>query len=289
LPECISSALILHMSELQRTNYTQPTSPRGSQGRRQLAKVLRDSSGTVSPEQAATALGISSVKAAKQLARWVEQGWITRIRRGLYMPVPLESTGSDTAIDDAWVVAERVFAPCYIGGISAAEHWGMTEQVFRTIMVMTTRTPRDRSPTVRGVRFQLRSVKKESLFGLKPIWRGRVRVNVSDPSRTVIDLLVDPALGGGLRSALDILRAYLASKEFRNIQQLLSYADRLGNGAVFKRLGFLLERFAPQEADAIAFCRERLTQGNAMLDPALPSKRLASAWRLWIPRLDSLA
>jgi len=253
-----------------------------------LAKVLRDSSGTVSPAQAAATLDVSSIKAAKQLARWANQGWVTRIRRGLYMPVPLESTGSDAALEDAWIVAERMFAPCYIGGVSAAEHWGMTEQVFRTIMVMTTRKPKDRSPTVRGARFQLRSVKKESLFGLKAIWRGRVRVNVADPSRTVIDMMVDPALGGGLRSSVDILRAYLASKEFKNIKQLLSYADQLDSGAVFKRLGFLLERFAPSETDAIKFCRQRLTQGNAMLDPSLPSKRLVSAWRLWIPPLDSL-
>ena len=80
-----------------------------------------------------------------------------------------------------------------------------------------------------------------------------------------------------------MLRNYLDSPEFRDLKRVLKYAEQLGNGAVFKRLGFLLERYVPAELDAIAFCRARLSQGNAKLDPALPPKRLASAWRLWLP------
>ena len=56
-----------------------------------------------------------------------------------------------------------------------------------------------------------------------------------------------------------------------------------GNGAVFKRLGFLVSQISGSEALAES-CRQRLTQGNAKLDPALPSRRLVKAWRLWIPK-----
>jgi predicted transcriptional regulator of viral defense system len=63
----------------------------------------------------------------------------------------------------------------------------------------------------------------------------------------------------------------------------MGYADRLGNGAVFKRLGFVLERVAPAEKETIDACRGRLTKGNAKLDPSLPAKRLVTAWRLWVP------
>ena len=50
-------------------------------------------------------------------------------------------------------------------------------------------------------------------------------------------------------------------------------AERLGNGAVFKRLGFL----ADQHSDAAHIadvCRARLTAGNAKLDTTLRCSRL---------------
>lgn len=255
----------------------------GRQSRARLAELLRHTTGTVSPEQAAGVLELRPDKAAKLLSRWASQGWLARVRRGLYVPVPLESQTADVALEDAWLVAERLFAPCYIGGWSASEHWGLTEQIFRTVLVCTVRKPRDRAPVLRGTRFQLRSIREQALFGLKPVWRGQVRVNVSDPTRTVVDMLSDPAMGGGLRSTVDALRTHLESPEFGNLKLLLNYAEQLGNGAVFKRLGFLLERYAPAEKEAIAFCRARLSQGNAKLDPATPSERLASSWRLWVP------
>ena len=80
----------------------------------------------------------------------------------------------------------------------------------------------------------------------------------------------------------DVLRNYLGSKS-KDLPLLISYADRLGHGAVFKRLGFLLERFAPAEREALAACRSRLTTGNVKLDPTLPAERLATSWRLWVP------
>ena len=75
---------------------------------------------------------------------------------------------------------------------------------------------------------------------------------------------------------------YLKSDK-KDLNLLLNYAERLGNGAVYKRLGFLLEQKAPEEREAIRQCRERLTTGNAKLDLSLPPDRLITRWRLWVP------
>jgi len=63
---------------------------------------------------------------------------------------------------------------------------------------------------------------------------------------------------------------------------LVRYAEQFGNGAVFKRLGFLAETRL-RDTDFAASCRARLTQGYAQLDPALPAAHLHTAWRLWVP------
>ena len=271
--------------ELTRSTYTNsPLSGLGKQSRSQLAVLLRQSTGTISPAMAAKALSLPRIDAAKLLARWAVQGWLRRVRRGIYVPVPLESERADSAPEDAWIIAEAAFAPCYISGWSAAEHWGLTEQVFRVVQVSTSRRPRDRQPKLGGIDFRLRTVSQDSFFGLKTIWRGRARVKVSDPSRTIVDLMSDPSLGGGLRSCVDMLQTYLASKEHRNIEQLLAHAKTLGIGAVFKRLGFLLERYAPDEQKAIRKCAQSLTAGYTPLDPALAAHKFVTAWNLSIPK-----
>jgi len=250
--------------------------------RERLSKVLRQARGGISPADASRALNVKQAEAARFLSQWASRGWLTRVRRGLYVPVPLESSTADLPLEDTWVVAARLFAPCYIGGWSAATHWGLTEQLFRSTLVVTTRRPRARRVEARGTVYVLRTVGVEAMFGLKPIWRGKARVNVSDPTRTMLDLLDTPALGGGIRSVLDMLLSWLAS-EYRDPKLLIRYAEQLGNKAVFKRLGFLAATFTPQEKELIADCRKRLSAGIAKIDPKLPADRLATAWRLWIP------
>ncbi len=79
-----------------------------------------------------------------------------------------------------------------------------------------------------------------------------------------------------------MLGKYLGS-ENKNLELLIEYGDRIGNGAVFKRLGFLLEKIAPDEIKAIEGCQNRLTAGNAKLDPNLNNIKLITRWRLWVP------
>jgi predicted transcriptional regulator of viral defense system len=147
--------------------------------------------------------------------------------------------------------------------------------------VYTAESVRRSRQTIQGVTFVVRQVAEPKLFGTKTLWRGRVKLQVSDIHRTAIDMLDAPAMGGGIRHVADCLRAYL-SRPDASPDMLIAYADRLGNGAVFKRLGFLAERAGGPE-QLVAACAERLTQGNIKLDPALPSPRLVRRWRLWVP------
>ncbi len=250
--------------------------------RSQLSKLLRDSPPIVTPTHAAAALGLTPEVAARRLAAWSRSGWLARVRRGAYVPVPIESESADVALDDAWSVAAAIFAPCYVGGWSAAEHWGLTEQLFRSICVMTATRPRERQLVLRKARFELHTVALAQFIGMKTVWRGHTRVQVSDPARTLIDMLADPALGGGIRSVAEML-ASLFHDQPKETAKLAGYAARIGSGAVYKRLGFLLQRDHPGQVALIESCRAHLTAGYAKLDPGLPADRLVTAWRVWVP------
>jgi predicted transcriptional regulator of viral defense system len=250
-------------------------------GRTKLAAVINAAGAVVHVTDAAASLGVSRTEAAKTLARWAKQGWLQRVGTGAYVPVRLEMTGSGQVVEDAWVLVPTLFGPAYIGGRSAAEYWDLTEQIFRDIVVFTARPLRARVRKTGGAEFTLRHIPEERIFGTKAVWRGQTKVLISDIDRTMVDMLDDPSVGGGIQHVGDCLDRYLRNGE-TSTEQLIAYADRIGNGAVFKRLGFLAERH-PLGERLIAACRERLTKGLAKLDPALDGSRLIKKWNLRIP------
>ena len=245
-----------------------------------LSQVLQQAGDLVSVNDVSQTLRMERPRAAKLLARWHLQGLLRRLRRGVYAPVPLTALGQEQVLEDPWVVVPELFGPAYIAGWSAAEHWGLTEQLFRSICVVTTRQVRGKEQTIQGVPFVLKRARAAAMFGMKGVWRGQVKVDVSEPAKTIVDMLDDPALGGGIRHVRDCLDTFLS--EEGGAQKLITTAGQLGNGAVFKRLGFLLERRGGPEK-AIKECHERLTKGNAKLDPALTCRHLVTRWRLWCP------
>jgi predicted transcriptional regulator of viral defense system len=245
-----------------------------------LERLHREGGPAVDARTAAAILGVSHGEASRLLGYFSRHGWLSRVRRGLYVPVPLDTRRPGEWIEDPWIVAARLFDPCYIGGWSACEHWGLTEQLFRTILVVTARRVRDRDVELQGIPFQLTVRPDTKLFGTVGVWRGRTKVSVSDPSRTVIDIFDDPRLGGGIRTCADVLHEYLAG-EHRSDHLLIEYGDRLGNRTVFKRLGFVLERAGEPAPDLIAACLDRRSAGLGSLDPSVAETgRIVRRWGL---------
>jgi predicted transcriptional regulator of viral defense system len=249
--------------------------------RARLASVLRAAKEVVSVEIACKALNVQPLTAAKLLSRWKQQGWLRRIGHGLYVPVPLDLAASEQVLPDPWVLVPALFGPCYIGGWTAAHHWELTEQLFNETLVFTTRRVTKKRVVAQGALFVVHRVSPPRLFGLKVLWRGSVKVSISDPARTLIDMLASPDVGGGIEHTADSLAAYLRT-EGADRDLLIRYGEQFDNGAIFKRLGYLADTRLHDDKLAIA-CRSRLTQGYARLDPTLPAKKLVTAWRLWLP------
>jgi len=204
------------------------------------------------------------------------------VRRGLYAVLPLETEPhSLIAPNDPWVLAREVFSPCYIGGWSAAEHWGLTEQLFRSTLVVTAAHTRSKSLRLLNHEFRLFRVPRSRITGAALVWRGAERVAVSGRERTIVDCLRHPELCGGIRHLADIMREYGTSKEC-NFRNLAAVAKEAANGAAWKRLGHLAEIFWPDEKALLDETRKRLSAGNSRLDPAVRCRgRLVRRWRLW--------
>lgn len=251
------------------------------EGRQRLAALIGGAGDVIRVDDAVRLLDLDRPAAAKTLARWTSQGWLRRVRRGTYVPVTLDTLDSEHVLDDPWVLVPSLFSPGYVGGRTAAEYWDLTEQIFNDIVVFTANPVREKSQKRHGAIFTVKHVASEKLFGTKAVWRGRSRVPVSDLERTIVDMLDDPTIGGGIQHVADCLAEYLRRSD-RNDRAMIDYAEQLGNGAVFKRLGFLAEG-QDSAAWLVAECRKRLTKGAVKLDPSLESPRMATRWRLRLP------
>ncbi|NCX96996.1 MAG: hypothetical protein EBX41_11450, partial [Chitinophagia bacterium] len=158
----------------------------------QLGILVREAGEIFTVCSAAKSLNISNIEAAKTLARWATQGWLTRVRRGLYAVVPIEAANVGQAFEDAWMLVPDLFSPCYVGGWSAAEHWDFTEQLFRDICILTEKQVTHKKQVIHNIPFMLTHIPSTLNFGTKTIWKKDKKIQVSDPHKTILDMLNIP-------------------------------------------------------------------------------------------------
>lgn len=257
---------------------------RVSKRQQRLSALLRATTGSFRAEDAARVLGLDRAHAAKLLAGWHKQGVIRRVARGLYVPVQPSALGQTQVLDDPWVLVPELYAPGYVGGWSALEHWELTEQLFRSVCVLTAKRTKYGETQHQGVPFFVKHIPQSKLFGTKTLWRKNVKLLISDPHKTILDIVDDPYLGAGLQHTVDCLREYKKLTEERGgLGTLLEYAVAIGAGSLFKKLGFLAEMLDFDSA-FVQECSNHLTTGYAYLDRSARDQKLVTRWRLWVPK-----
>jgi predicted transcriptional regulator of viral defense system len=251
-----------------------------SGGRADLAAVLGRGKRFVTTSDVVTALGIDSQAATRKLSRWAAEGWLRRARRDLYIPVPVDAPNPAAWSEEALVVATAMWPESYFTGWTSANYWSLSNQLFRTTIVKTAGRVRSSSVEILDHEYLVSHVPNEALtWGIKSEWHDEVRLRMADPARTVIDVLDAPRLAGGIRHAAEILAAYL---DQHDSTVLVEYGDRLGNLAVFKRLGYIVETLGGHSQLVVA-SRDRVSSGMSLLDPDGPRVGKTTArWNLRI-------
>jgi len=158
----------------------------------------------------------------------------------------------------------------------------LTDQLFREVLVYSPRRIAGKTVTFDGTAIQVKLVSEEKLFGLRSIWRSTAKVTLSDPSRTLIDILDEPSNGGGIRHVVEVVDEYFRSSH-RDDTLLVSYGELFGNRAVFKRLGYILEVLGVDASDLVVACADHVSRGISLLDPAIgPRGPIVTRWNLRI-------
>ncbi len=254
----------------------------GKTYRRKLTEVLKRHHPVITAKIVSEILKVSLQESGRLLSRWCKNGWIYRIKRGAYVPVPLESSSGDVVIEDPLLIADSLYGPGYIGGFSAVKHWDFSEQIFETVTYFSRKKIIDRTPIHGGISFKIKTISDYKIFGLKTLWLGSKKLMVSDPTKTIIDLFDDPKLVGGFSIVADIFSEYRDSESY-DFNLMIEYALKMKNRTIFKRMGFLLEvRFDSSDYE-INQMLDKISTGLSELDPITPSRNVIKRWQLKVP------
>jgi len=242
----------------------------GSTAARLVTELAQREPPVFTLDEAQNVLGASSQVTSNLLSRLVRQGWIVRVRRGVYEVAPIWATRGSFVADRFAGLGLSLEPPYYVGYRSALELYGWLQHpVVGRLWVAVPqprrllRTPRDRVIWV---------VTKPDRFewGVRDKWIGASKVPTSDLERTFLDCLHLPRHAGGIT---EVAAAFVRAWPTLDHDRLISHADRLGNTSVDRRLGALTQALDLDEADRlVARLPHRRWRGRPVsLDPSLPA------------------
>ena len=216
------------------------------------------------------------------LTRLLKARWIKRLKRGVYLIIPLEAGVERQWAEEAFVIACTLTKPASVAYWSAMRHWNWTTQVLQTVFVQTTQRQLAYTKSILGVTYRLIPVVSGKFYGVRREHIGPKVFNVTDREKTLLDILDRPDLSGGMPEVLNALPVAVSEIEWTRLDE---YLIRFPNRTVVKRLGVLVESLSltvPDRDARLARWGEMVSRGVAFLDPG--SKRRAgpiqTKWRI---------
>jgi len=251
------------MSAIEQTqNIRQGLSTRES---RLLARLAGAGHQIISVDDIETTLEVPPNTAREIASRLTEKGWLDRLFPGTYLIIPLTAGEEAVYTTHEYLIAAHVAEPMYIGYYSALSHHGLTEQVPRTVYVVT--PTRAQSREIHGVPYRVTTVTERKFFGFEPTSIEGTTVQVSDLEKTLVDCADHPEFCGGLRELATAMRT--ADERGCEWDTVGEYLERLDNGAATKRIVYLADQLGidlPAREELVA----SFTSGYSLLDPTRP-------------------
>jgi predicted transcriptional regulator of viral defense system len=231
---------------------------------------------TARARELAPKVGLKDAYLWESLHHLRKTNWIVALRRGLYA---VASTVPGVMPVHEFEIAMALVHPAAISHWSALHYHGLTEQVPRTVFVLTSTeasVPRVRQATGRQDRkgypvadtmYQFVQVKPERYFGTELEWVGEARVSMTDPERTLLDVLTRPHYCGDFA---EVLHAFDLRGDAIDLPRIIGYALDL-DAATAKRLGWVLEQQGIDSARLEQLAAVPI-KGYRKLDPTGPRR-----------------
>jgi len=232
---------------------------------RLLNRLAADGHVVFSTAQARAALGNGGQDINKLLYQLTRKRWLLRLEKGKYLILPLEAGMEGLYSAHELVIAAHLVQPYAIAYASALSFHALSDLLPHTVFVATTRRKTEVTIEELGLRFRFITLAPYKFFGVQTVTIEDQSVQITTPSKTLVDGLDRPELCGGIVELAKGLKRYTGDNG--NWAQLTTDAQRLGNRTVFKRLGYLVELLGLEVGEWTDRWRAEISPGETLLDP----------------------
>lgn len=212
--------------------------------------------------EAAQMLNVSNIIASKIIHHLTKKRKLQRIEKAKYLLIPPEAWKTGEYTEEGIIVASQLIEPYYLSYWTALSFHGWTEQPSRTIFVAT---PKIKKPVeLQGITIRFVKLAPKRFFGFEVQWVGNQKVTVADSEKSIVDCLDQPRYCGEI---VEVVKGLWNGRKELDFQKLLDYALRMKNGAVLKRLGFLMDVLEIHKPTIRNNLLKNITPNFALLDP----------------------
>lgn len=242
-----------------------------------ISSLARENKNIFTLEEVRAIIGEGAKKTIHNLVR---KKWVLKLKRGLYVLVPLDIgvKGADSFAVHNFVIASKLLEPYYIGYWSALNYYGFSDQIPTTTFIATTKARK--KIEILQTTYVFVQVSEKKFFGTVEIEIEGEKVRISDRNKTIADCLDHPEYCGGID---EIARSIYFSKDEIDFKKIKTIAFKMENLTILKRLGYILEVSGLLDHHKDTFSDVTLTKGYSQLDPLSPrSGRYNDRWGLLV-------
>lgn len=219
-----------------------------------------------------------SADAAKHLlSRYVENGFLKRVKKNLYYCVNLENKNSTV---NRFVIGSNINKTAFLSHHSAFEYYGLSHQTFYELYVASAKV-------FKNFEFEeitYKYVKAHFDNGvIVPETNSKIRVTILE--RTVIDCIKNIDLAGGTEELFQCLDSVLTL----NNDRIFEYLELYDIQFLYQKAGYIFERYKADFAirdELINACQQKVGEGIRYFDDDARAGNgvLVKKWNLIIPR-----
>lgn len=206
------------------------------------------------------------------LARYQKQGYVSKIRRGLYC---VNNIATKMPEADKYQIASSITPSAYVAYHSAMEYHGFAHQLYYDVVVGTRQ--KFNAFNFDGYHYASHLTYIDTGIDISP---ANSLVSVTNVERTIVDCIDRIDLCGGLEE----LKNCLQSIRYLRDEQLLATLHAYGKTALYKKTGFLLQSLQmPVSIDLLKTCMQYANKSITYLTSDGDSNQFCQTWRMYVP------
>lgn len=214
------------------------------------------------------------------------KGRIVPVRRGLYASIP-PGYSPDSYIIDPFLIAAKFSEDAVLAYHTALEFHGKAYSTYNQFVFIS----ENRFPVTGFRGFNFRQTHPpaalgklgKTMFGVETHLRNGIETKVTTLERTMVDVLDRPEISGSWE---EIWRS-LEGIEYFDIEQVITYAETLGNATTVAKVGYFLsehqESLMVDDETLARLKRSVPSQPHYMHRALRKNSRLIRDWNLLVP------